>query len=45
MRGDGSHVVRPDQVIKTMRETGVDMLTRCKKAARGRLAARQAARL
>jgi L-serine dehydratase len=38
LRGDGSHKVSLDQVIKTMRETGADMLTKYKETARGGLA-------
>ena len=38
LRGDGSHHVSLDQVIKTMRETGTDMLTKFKETARGGLA-------
>ena len=38
LRGDGSHVVSLDQVIKTMRETGADMMTKYKETARGGLA-------
>ena len=38
LRGDGSHFVSLDQVIKTMRETGADMLTKYKETARGGLA-------
>jgi L-serine dehydratase len=38
LRGDGTHFVSLDQVIKTMRETGADMLTRYKETARGGLA-------
>ncbi|SFD70077.1 L-serine ammonia-lyase [Paracidovorax konjaci] len=36
--GDGTHFVSLDQVIKTMRETGADMLTKYKETARGGLA-------
>lgn len=36
--GDGSHYVSLDKVIKTMRETGADMLTKYKETARGGLA-------
>lgn len=36
--GDGSHHVSLDKVIKTMRETGADMLTKYKETARGGLA-------
>ncbi len=38
LRGDGSHHVSLDKVIKTMRETGADMLTKYKETARGGLA-------
>jgi L-serine dehydratase len=38
LRGDGSHHVSLDQVIKTMRETGADMQTKYKETARGGLA-------
>ena len=37
-RGDGSHKVSLDRVIKTMRETGADMMTKYKETARGGLA-------
>ena len=36
--GDGTHHVSLDKVIKTMRETGADMLTKYKETARGGLA-------
>jgi len=36
--GDGSHFVSLDKVIKTMRETGMDMKTKYKETARGGLA-------
>ena len=36
--GDGSHFVSLDQVIKTMRETGADMMSKYKETARGGLA-------
>ena len=36
--GDGTHRVSLDEVIKTMRETGADMLTKYKETARGGLA-------
>ncbi|XVJ69280.1 MAG: L-serine ammonia-lyase [Rhizobacter sp.] len=36
--GDGSHHVSLDKVIKTMRETGADMMTKYKETARGGLA-------
>ena len=38
MRGDGTHCVSLDKVIKTMRETGADMKTKYKETARGGLA-------
>jgi L-serine dehydratase len=38
MRGDGSHFVSLDKVIKTMRETGADMKTKYKETSRGGLA-------
>lgn len=38
LRGDGTHHVSLDQVIKTMRETGADMKTKYKETARGGLA-------
>lgn len=38
LRGDGSHVVSLDRVIKTMRETGADMKVKYKETARGGLA-------
>ena len=38
LRGDGKHHVSLDKVIKTMRETGADMLTKYKETARGGLA-------
>ena len=38
LRGDGKHFVSLDKVIKTMRETGADMLTKYKETARGGLA-------
>ena len=38
MRGDGTHFVSLDKVIKTMRETGADMKTKYKETARGGLA-------
>ncbi|GAA6525588.1 L-serine ammonia-lyase [Intrasporangium sp. DVR] len=38
LRGDGSHVVSLDQVVKTMRETGADMKVKYKETARGGLA-------
>lgn len=38
MHGDGIHQVSLDQVIKTMRETGADMLTKYKETSRGGLA-------
>jgi L-serine dehydratase len=36
--GDGSHHVSLDKVIKTMRETGADMMTKYKETSRGGLA-------
>jgi L-serine dehydratase len=38
LRGDGEHFVSLDKVIKTMRETGADMMTKYKETARGGLA-------
>ncbi|QIL82678.1 L-serine ammonia-lyase [Diaphorobacter sp. HDW4A] len=38
LRGDGTHHVSLDQVIKTMRETGADMMTKYKETSRGGLA-------
>ena len=38
LRGDGSHKVSLDRVIKTMRETGADMKTKYKETSRGGLA-------
>ncbi len=38
LRGDGSHFVSLDKVIKTKRETGADMKTKYKETARGGLA-------
>jgi L-serine dehydratase len=38
LRGDGSHYVSLDKVIKTMRETGADMKVKYKETARGGLA-------
>jgi L-serine dehydratase len=38
LRGDGSHVVSLDKVIKTMRETGRDMKVKYKETSRGGLA-------
>ena len=38
LRGDGSHVVSLDKVIKTMRETGADMKVKYKETSRGGLA-------
>ncbi|MBI5271229.1 MAG: L-serine ammonia-lyase [Burkholderiales bacterium] len=35
LRGDGTHHVSLDKVIKTMRETGADMMTKYKETARG----------
>ena len=38
MHGDGSHVVSLDQVIETMRQTGLDMSTSYKETSKGGLA-------
>jgi L-serine dehydratase len=38
MKGDGTHYVSLDNVIKTMRETGADMKTKYKETSRGGLA-------
>ncbi|TDK26576.1 L-serine ammonia-lyase [Arthrobacter crusticola] len=38
LHGDGSHVVSLDKAIKTMRETGADMMTKYKETSRGGLA-------
>lgn len=38
LHGDGSHNVSLDQVIKTMRETGADMLSKYKETSQGGLA-------
>lgn len=38
LRGDGNHKVSLDKVIKTMRETGMDMRSKYKETARGGLA-------
>jgi L-serine dehydratase len=38
LRGDGTHYVALDKVIKTMRDTGADMKTKYKETARGGLA-------
>lgn len=38
LHGDGKHTVSLDQVIKTMRETGADMLSKYKETSRGGLA-------
>ncbi len=38
LRGDGKHFVSLDQVIKTMRDTGRDMMTKYKETSRGGLA-------
>jgi L-serine dehydratase len=38
LHGDGTHFVSLDKVIKTMRETGADMMTKYKETARGGLA-------
>ncbi len=38
LHGDGTHMVSLDQVIKTMRETGADMMSKYKETSRGGLA-------
>lgn len=38
LHGDGNHTVSLDQVIKTMRETGADMLSKYKETSQGGLA-------
>ena len=38
LRGDGKHFVSLDKVIKTMRDTGADMMTKYKETSRGGLA-------
>jgi L-serine dehydratase len=38
LRGDGTHFVSLDKVIKTMRDTGADMKEKYKETARGGLA-------
>ena len=38
LRGDGSHFVPLDKVIRTMRETGADMKSKYKETSRGGLA-------
>ncbi len=38
LRGDGTHIVSLDQVIKTMRQTGADMKSKYKETSRGGLA-------
>jgi len=38
LRGDGTHVVSLDNVVKTMRETGADMKIKYKETSRGGLA-------
>ena len=38
LRGDGTHLVSLDKVIRTMRQTGADMLTKYKETSRGGLA-------
>ena len=38
MLGDGEHIVSLDKVIKTMRDTGADMMTKYKETSRGGLA-------
>ncbi len=38
LRGDGHHRVSLDDAVKTMRETGIDMLDKYKETAQGGLA-------
>jgi len=38
MRGDGEHLISLDQAIRTMRDTGADMLDKYKETSRGGLA-------
>ena len=38
LRGDGTHSVSLDKVIRTMRQTGADMSTKYKETSRGGLA-------
>jgi L-serine dehydratase len=38
LRGDGAHAISLDQVIRTMRDTGRDMLDKYKETSRGGLA-------
>ncbi len=38
LRGDGTHIVSLDQVIRTMRQTGADMKSKYKETSRGGLA-------
>jgi L-serine dehydratase len=38
LRGDGTHYVSLDKVIKTMRDTGRDMMAKYKETSRGGLA-------
>jgi L-serine dehydratase len=38
MHGDGTHIVTLDQVIETMRQTGLDMSSRYKETSQGGLA-------
>jgi L-serine dehydratase len=38
LRGDGTHIVSLDKVVKTMRETGADMSVKYKETSRGGLA-------
>ncbi|MDQ1719698.1 MAG: L-serine dehydratase [Pseudonocardiales bacterium] len=38
LRGDGTHIVSLDKVIKTMRDTGADMMVKYKETSRGGLA-------
>ena len=40
MKGDGTHFVPLDTAIRTMRETGIDMLSKYKETSLGGLAAR-----
>ena len=38
LRGDGTHLVSLDQVIETMRQTGIDMRSKYKETSTGGLA-------
>ena len=38
LKNDGAHIVSLDMVIKTMRDTGKDMLAKYKETSRGGLA-------